>query len=49
VFSVAQFAQKSGLTIGGVLPSAARHCLGDETKTAQSEISSMDICLACTC
>jgi Na+/melibiose symporter-like transporter len=49
VFSAAQFAQKSGLTIGGVLPIAALSCLGYETNTAQAEISLMGICLVYTC
>ena len=43
VFSAAQFAQKLGLTIGGVLPTAVLTYVGYEANIAQSETSLLGI------
>ncbi len=43
VFSAAQFAQKLGLTIGGVLPTAVLTYVGYEANMAQSETALMGI------
>jgi GPH family glycoside/pentoside/hexuronide:cation symporter len=43
VFSAAQFAQKLGLTIGGVLPTAVLTYVGYEANVAQSETALMGI------
>ena len=48
VFSAAQFAQKLGLTIGGVLPTAVLAYVGYEANTVQSETSLMGIRLIFT-
>ena len=48
VFSAAQFAQKLGLTIGGVLPTAVLAYVGYEANMAQSETAMMGIRLIFT-
>ena len=48
VFSAAQFAQKLGLTIGGVLPTAVLAYVGYEANIAQSDTSLMGIRLIFT-
>ena len=48
VFSAAQFAQKLGLTIGGVLPTAVLTYVGYEANIAQSDTSLMGIRLIFT-
>lgn len=48
VFSAAQFAQKLGLTIGGVLPTAVLTYVGYEANMAQSETSLLGIRLIFT-
>jgi glycoside/pentoside/hexuronide:cation symporter, GPH family len=48
VFSAAQFAQKLGLTIGGVLPTAVLAYVGYEANMVQSETSLMGIRLIFT-
>ena len=48
VFSAAQFAQKLGLTIGGVLPTAVLTYVGYEANMAQSETSLLGIRLVFT-
>lgn len=48
VFSAAQFAQKLGLTIGGVLPTAVLTYVGYEANMAQSETALMGIRLIFT-
>ncbi|MDX2487027.1 MAG: MFS transporter [Gammaproteobacteria bacterium] len=48
VFSAAQFAQKLGLTIGGVLPTAVLAYVGYEANVAQSETAMMGIRLIFT-
>jgi GPH family glycoside/pentoside/hexuronide:cation symporter len=48
VFSAAQFAQKLGLTIGGVLPTAVLAYVGYEANMAQSETALMGIRLIFT-
>ena len=48
VFSAAQFAQKLGLTIGGVVPTAVLAYVGYEANMAQSETAMMGIRLIFT-
>jgi GPH family glycoside/pentoside/hexuronide:cation symporter len=48
VFSAAQFAQKLGLTIGGVMPTAVLAYVGYEANVAQSETALMGIRLIFT-
>jgi GPH family glycoside/pentoside/hexuronide:cation symporter len=48
VFSAAQFAQKLGLTIGGVLPTAVLAYVGYEANVAQTETAMMGIRLIFT-
>ena len=48
VFSAAQFAQKLGLTIGGVLPTVVLAYVGYEANIAQSETALMGIRLIFT-
>ena len=48
VFSAAQFAQKLGLTIGGVLPTAVLAYVGYEANMAQSETALLGIRLIFT-
>ena len=48
VFSAAQFAQKLGLTLGGVLPTAVLTYVGYEANVAQSESALMGIRLIFT-
>ena len=48
MFSAAQFAQKLGLTIGGVLPTAVLAYVGYEANVAQTEEAMMGIRLIFT-